>query len=136
VFPGVSELVRSAAASLPIAIASVARRAEIETVLARAQLSACFEGIVSADDVRHGKPAPDVYLAALALLRQRHPALEAKACLVLEDAPNGIRAARAAGMPVVAISTSAGAEALSMADAVLSSLVGVGLNTLSALIST
>jgi len=59
---------------------------------------ASFDAIVTSDDVEHGKPAPDIFLRAAALL-----GAPPEACLVFEDAPAGVQAALAAGMRVVAL---------------------------------
>ena len=73
-----------------------------------------FDVIVTADDVQHGKPAPDPYLCAAEKL-----ALDPSDCLVVENAPMGIRAAKAAGMQVVAITTTLDAGHLQQADSVV-----------------
>jgi beta-phosphoglucomutase-like phosphatase (HAD superfamily) len=57
-----------------------------------------FEAVVTGDDVPHPKPAPDIFLEAARRLRA-----EPGGCVVLEDSPSGARAARAAGMPVIAV---------------------------------
>jgi sugar-phosphatase len=75
--------------------------------------------LVCAEDVLRGKPSPDVYLLAAAGL-----GVVPTECLVVEDAPAGIEAARAAGMEVVALTTTHPCEELS-ADACTSSLAGV-----------
>ena len=75
--------------------------------------------LICAEDVPHGKPSPDVYLMAAADL-----AVPPSECLVVEDAPAGIQAARAAGMPVVALTTTHRPDEL-MADACTESLAGV-----------
>ncbi|HUF36232.1 MAG TPA: HAD-IA family hydrolase [Gemmatimonadales bacterium] len=77
--------------------------------------------LVCAEDVVRGKPSPDVYL--LAATRLGAPAEE---CLVLEDAPAGIQAARTAGMMVVGLTTTHPASQL-QADALVESLAGVHL---------
>ena len=64
----VREAVRYAAERVPVAIVSGAARAEIEQVLEAAELAGFFPFIVAAEDVLHGKPAPDGYLRALELL--------------------------------------------------------------------
>src|SRR5260221_94501 len=64
----VREAVRFAAERVPLAICSGAARAEIIPVVAAAELASCFRGIVSSDDVVHGKPHPEGHLKALELL--------------------------------------------------------------------
>jgi len=75
--------------------------------------------LVCAEDVMRGKPCPDVYLLAAAGL-----GVEPTECLVVEDAPAGIEAARAAGMGVIALTTTHRCEELS-ADACTASLAGI-----------
>ena len=72
---------------------------------------------ITAEDVRRGKPDPEGYLAAA-----RRLGTDPSRCIVLEDAPAGIRAARAAGMRVVAVATTHQPPALSEADAIVASL--------------
>jgi beta-phosphoglucomutase len=92
----VREAVRYAAARVPLAICSGAARAEIEPVVAAAGLAECFQAIVSSDDVVHGKPDPEGYRKALALLGDPADAL------VFEDTEAGIASAKAAGLRVIA----------------------------------
>lgn len=102
--PGVAEFVAVAAERAPLAIVSGALRPEIVGVLARAGLERFFSIIVSAEEVRAGKPDPEPYRVALERLRATVASdLAASECLVLEDAPKGILAARAAGMRVIAL---------------------------------
>jgi mannitol-1-/sugar-/sorbitol-6-phosphatase len=77
--------------------------------------------LVCAEDVVHGKPNPDVYLMAAVGL-----GVDPSDCVVVEDAPAGIEAARAAGMKVVALTTTHSIEEL-RADACTTSLTGVQL---------
>jgi sugar-phosphatase len=77
--------------------------------------------LVGAEDVLHGKPSPDVYLLAAAGL-----GVSPADCVVVEDAPAGIQAARAAGMRVVALTTTHPLAALP-ADTSTSSLAGIHL---------
>ena len=77
--------------------------------------------LVCAEDVLHGKPSPDVYLLAAAGL-----GVSPADCIVVEDAPAGIQAARSAGMGVVALTTTHRPEDLA-ADAYASSLAGIHL---------
>ena len=80
------------------AIASAAPRANIETVLEVLSATHIFDAIVSAEDVRKGKPDPEVYLLAA----ERVGVAPAK-CIVVEDAVAGIAAARAAGMRSIGV---------------------------------
>jgi len=72
--------------------------------------------LVSPEDDRQGKPAPDPYLKAAEGI-----GFSAEECLVIEDAPAGIDAARAAGARVIALTTTHGEESLGEADAIASS---------------
>jgi HAD superfamily hydrolase (TIGR01509 family) len=84
------------AIELPCAVASNGSHAKMRITLERAGLLRGFEGrVFSADDVAHGKPAPDVYLHAA-----RTMGVEPEACVVVEDSPTGVTAGSAAGMIV------------------------------------
>ncbi|MEU7580834.1 HAD family phosphatase [Streptomyces sp. NPDC041068] len=99
VYPEMRKLVeRLHEAGVPMAVASGSSRAAIEAILAGTGLDAQLTTFVSAEEVPRGKPAPDVFLAAAALL-----GAEPKDCVVFEDAAPGAEAARAAGMRCVAI---------------------------------
>ncbi len=117
--PGAAALLeRVAAAGLPRALASSSRRGWMDAALAALHLHGYFHATVAGDEVREGKPAPEIYLTAAARLGQA-PA----DCLVVEDAPAGIQAARAAGMRVVAVRTGMTAGlSLDGADAIIDSL--------------
>ena len=73
--------------------------------------------MITADDVTRGKPDPEPYLAGAAAL-----GFEPKQCLVFEDAPSGIRAAKAAGMTAIGVPTTYRAEELAEADIIIPSL--------------
>jgi HAD superfamily hydrolase (TIGR01509 family) len=96
-------------------VASSGRRDSIETKLRLTGLWDRFEGrIFSADDVEHGKPAPDLFLLAASRL-----GAEPAGCAVIEDSPFGVQAARAAGMRAFGYSGGLmSAERLSAADVV------------------
>jgi beta-phosphoglucomutase len=85
---------------VPKAIGSNAEPANIDFVLDRFHLRPYFQVIVNGQQVQRPKPFPDVYLKAAALLH-----FEPRDCIVFEDSPTGVEAARAAGMRVVAIET-------------------------------
>jgi beta-phosphoglucomutase len=125
-FPGVRGLLGSLAKEVPLAIASGALRAEIESILATGGLLTLFGAVVGADDVRQGKPHPEPYLAALERIARSVPGLSAGECVVVEDSPPGIAAGLAAGMKVLAVSNSYPREALSAAHRVVDSLEGLG----------
>lgn len=112
--PGVREgLAALDAAGVPRAIASSTHRANIELLLARLRLDG-FAAVVSAEDVSRGKPAPDVFLSAAARL-----GVAPERCVVFEDTPIGLQAARAAGMRAVGMAGTHPAERLGDADLVL-----------------
>jgi HAD superfamily hydrolase (TIGR01509 family) len=96
--PGVGEMVREVSARVPVALASSAARRVIDAVLDKHQLTAEFTATVSSAEVARGKPSPDVYLEAAARLGR-----SGAECLGVEDSGNGIRAAAAAGLTVVAL---------------------------------
>ena len=121
-FPGAKNCIENLAQHIPLAINSGARRHEIENTLKWANLASCFQTVFSADEIRNGKPAPDGYLAAFEALKELLPDLsdlQASECLVIEDAPHGIDAAHAAGMPCVGVAQSQPASDLHMADWVI-----------------
>lgn len=126
--PGAAEFIRRASARHPLAVASGALRREIELVLGQAGLRSCFVDIVSAEDVRRGKPHPEPFLTALDRLNRgigASPLIQPGECLVVEDALHGIAAAHGAGMKCLAVATSCPTYHLGAADAVTQSLGGV-----------
>lgn len=122
-------------AGVPMGICSGALREEVQQGIELMSLTGSFMTIVAAEDVREGKPSPEGYILALDHLRSitgRH--LRPEASVVIEDAPAGIEAARAAGMRVLAVATSYDASELAEADRVAPSLAGIGLGDLEALV--
>jgi beta-phosphoglucomutase len=133
IFPGVEKLVSSLVPALPLAVASGALRQEIETILSTAGLLKHFAVVISAEDVGHGKPEPEIFLKALAGLNARvenNDPIDAADCLVIEDSKEGIRGARRAGMKCLAVSNSHATELLQEANAVVRSLEEVDLSFL------
>jgi len=96
--PHALETVRELAARWPLGLASSSNRPIIDLVLERSGLRACFAAVVSSEEVAHGKPAPDVYLAAA-----RELDVDPKECAAVEDSTNGIKSAVAAGMRTIAV---------------------------------
>jgi len=95
---GAVDAVVRVAESFRLALASSSNRRVIDAVLDAAGIASSFEATVSSEEVGRGKPAPDVFLEAA-----RRLDVPADRCAAVEDSGNGIRAAHAAGMPVVAI---------------------------------
>jgi len=96
--PGAAAMVGAAAERVPIAVASSAPRRLIAAVLEATGLAPRFAAFVSSEEVARGKPSPDVYQEAA-----RRLGVDPARCIGVEDSSNGIRAAAAAGMEVVAI---------------------------------
>jgi len=114
-FPGAQGLVQSCrSAGLRVAVASSADKVKIAANLQKIGLPIeSWDGVVVGEDVTTKKPAPDIFLLAA-----RRLGLRPQECVVLEDAINGIQAAKAAGMRCVAVAHTFPAEKLSEADLV------------------
>lgn len=98
--PGALALVSSLMGKVPMVVVSNSERRLVELALGRAGLRDAVDGIVAGDEVRHGKPAPDLYLKAGGLL-----GCAAAETLAFEDSLVGVQAAQAAGVPVVGVPT-------------------------------
>jgi HAD superfamily hydrolase (TIGR01509 family) len=96
--PGAVEAVRALSERWPLGVASSSPPDLIRVVLDAAGIADRFRAVVSSEQVSRGKPAPDVYLAAAAKL-----GVPPDRCVAIEDSTNGLRAAAAAGMTVVAV---------------------------------
>lgn len=83
---------------IPIAIATSNSRLMVDKFLRERNLSTYFDAVVTSCEVNKGKPAPDVYLRAAELI-----SIKPADCLAFEDIPDGIRAAKSAGMKVCAV---------------------------------
>ena len=108
-FPGAVECVGRLRAVVPLAIASGAIRDEIELVLRVSRLFDAFPVIVAAGETRRGKPAPDPYARAVALLGERGMLRAGNGpgqCVAIEDSRWGLEAAAAAGLRTVGVTTS------------------------------
>lgn len=137
-YPGVVEFVKKAQGAYRLAIASGAFRGEIKFAIDKGGMRSAFPVIVSAQDVRNGKPHPEAFLTALAKLNELppvpNPPILPSECVVIEDSLHGVEAARLAGMRCLAVTNSYSREALDgKADRIVTSLAEVEPNDLEAL---
>ncbi len=131
--PGARELMAALhEAGYRQALGSSAPVANIEAIIELLGLRPWLDGFVSGERVARGKPAPDIFLACAALL-----GVDPARCLVIEDAPAGIQAARAGGMRCVAARRAGQADApgLEAADLVVDSLLALDVATVDALLA-
>lgn len=113
--PGLEKLLREAAArNIPLALATAGDWPNIEFTLDGCDVRALFPVVVSGEDVTRGKPDPEVFTKTAAQL-----GLAPRDCLVLEDSPAGVEAARRGGMKCVVINAMAPREAFGDTDHVL-----------------
>jgi HAD superfamily hydrolase (TIGR01509 family) len=118
--PGADKAVRTLAAHWPLALASSSNREIIDLSLELAGFVEFFRVSVSSEEVERGKPAPDVYLKAAHGL-----GVDPSECVAIEDSSNGLRAAAAAGMAVLAVPNShypPDRDALSLAAAAVATV--------------
>ena len=108
---------------ITMAICSGALLPEIELILKGAGLRDFFEVIVSAEQVKKGKPDPEGFLLALKLLNKKAvPKIKPSECVVIEDSRWGLEAAKAAGMLPIAVTNSYSADQLKPADKIVENL--------------
>ena len=135
-FPGAAACVKMFAELVPLAVASGALEPEIEIVLEHAGLRGAFGAIASASDGVRGKPAPDLYLLAMAKLKSRLPdPFDPGACIAIEDSRWGLEAAHLAGLRCVAVTHTYPAAALGRADLIVDSLGELTPNVVEALLA-
>jgi beta-phosphoglucomutase len=119
-YPGVPELLaRIHAAGWKLAAVTGTNRLNVDNHLGPT-LVRRFDAIVTADDVTHTKPDPEPYLAALRKLGTSH-----RDAVVIENAPLGVRSAKAAGLRVIAITSTVPRAALAAADVVVDKVTDV-----------
>jgi len=122
-FPGAVELIRQAAAAVPIAIASGALRHEIDEVIDAAGVSNLFSTIVAAGDTPQSKPSPAPYSLALERLRlATGRAIDPRRTVAIEDSRWGLESAHGAGLRLVAVTNSYPADELAGAELIVDSL--------------
>jgi beta-phosphoglucomutase len=119
---------------VPMAICSGALRAEIEMILEEAQLRSFFDVIVSAEQVKRGKPHPEGFVLTLQRLNEKgNDVIRAGECIVVEDSHWGLEAAKAAGMHAVAVTNSYDAEQLELAEKIVARLSELSIGDLQGL---
>jgi len=132
-FPGVLKLMEKAMQSrdFRVAIATSGTLEKSRAVLKSAKIP--FERMVyiTGSDVKNKKPNPELFLLAAERM-----GVESANCVVIEDAPNGVQAAKAAGAKCIAVTNSTNAANLSQADLVCDSLEQIDLQTIVRLIQT
>lgn len=126
-FPGVPELVNACRkAGLRVAVASSADRVKVAVNLKKIELPLeWWDAVITGELVKHKKPAPDIFLVAAQNLN-----IHAADCVVVEDAVNGIQAAKAAGMRCVAVAQTFPADRLHEADIVRNTIADIQLSDL------
>ena len=124
--PHALELVRSVTtAGIKTALVSSSPKPLMGLVMDKLGITGLFDLVLSGDQVARGKPAPDIYLFAAMKL-----GVSPENCLVIEDAPNGVTAAKGAGMCCLAIGTSVSKEELVLANKVVSGFEEVNVQLL------
>jgi HAD superfamily hydrolase (TIGR01509 family) len=134
-FTGAADLVRRRAASGPALVVSGALRDEVELGLDVLGVRGSIAAIVSAEDTRACKPDPEGYLLGIRWLAERGQERQARRGLVIEDSLAGVEAAKAAGLPCVAVAHTYSEQELSGAgaDAVATTLADIDDDLLAAL---
>lgn len=121
-FPNVENFIRKMGTEFALGIVSMALREEIEYVLEKTNLRDCFSTIISAEDVENCKPHPECYqkgfnqLDAVRTARGHNPITHGE-CLAIEDAPQGIIAAKSAGLRTLGVPNTVSSEVLREAGA-------------------
>jgi HAD superfamily hydrolase (TIGR01509 family) len=130
-YEGAVAMVRDAADRAPVGLATSAPRLLVDAVLDRNELTASFTATVSSAEVARGKPSPDVYREAA-----RRLGVDPSHCVGVEDSSNGLRAAHAAGLTVVALPNPTyppKSDALALATTVVDGVAGARAAVLSLL---
>jgi HAD superfamily hydrolase (TIGR01509 family) len=121
-FDGIENFIQKMSHDFALGLVSMANRDDIEHVLERARLRPFFDVIVSAEDVSACKPDPECYRTGFRLIdalraNGGHLPMTHEECLVIEDAPPGIAAARAADLRTLGVTNTVSADKLRRAGA-------------------
>lgn len=130
-YPGVLELIEAGLASddFEVAIATSGTLEKSRAAVVAAGIPYTRMVYVNGDDVKHKKPDPELFLVAA-----RRMGLPPQRCVVVEDAPNGVQAAKAAGAWCIAVTNTTPAEDLHEADRICDSLEGIDLTAIRSLV--
>lgn len=130
-YPGVLELIEAGLASdeFQVAIATSGTLEKSRAALEAAKVPYTKMVYVNGNDVTHKKPDPELFLIAAERM-----GLSPSRCVVIEDAPNGVQAAQAAGARCIAVTNTTPAEDLAVADLICDSLEQVDLETIRRLV--
>lgn len=127
--PSVGLLKRCAAGGLKIAVATSSIKENAGIVIKNIGVERCVDAIAAGDMVKRTKPSPDIFLLAARLLNAKP-----EECVVIEDARNGILAAKAAGIKAVGFKAPGSNQDLLQADVIVESLDSVSVDTLRSLL--
>ena len=121
-FENIDNFVRKMAEDFSLGIVSMSSRADIAYVLERADLTECFDVVVSAEDVAKCKPDPQCYRIGFrqldsARIAKGHLPMIHSECVVIEDSPPGVQAGVAADLPVLGVTNTVEADKLRAAGA-------------------
>lgn len=108
------------AEKMPLALATAARDLYTNFILEGLNIKKYFKVVTTAEDIFKGKPDPEIYLKTARKLN-----LNPKVCIVFEDTPAGVKAAKTAGMKVIAIMTTVSRNELSHADIIINSFAKI-----------
>ena len=130
-YPGVLELIGAALKSddFWLAIATSGTLEKSQAALEAAKIPYHKMVYINGNDVKKKKPDPELFLLAAERMR-----IEAAKCVVIEDAPNGVEAAKAAGAKCIAVTNTTSADKLQQADLICNSLSGIALEVIISLI--
>jgi len=132
-FPGITELIEQATAcqDFRVGIATSSTREKSEAVLKSARTPYHQMAYVNGSDIKNKKPHPELFLTCAQKM-----GIPPQQCVVIEDAPNGIEAAKAAGSKCIAVTNSTSADKLKDADLIVDSLEQVNINIIIKLTET
>ena len=99
---------------IPMAVATAAGKENIQFILRGLEIECYFKAVIGAEDILKGKPDPEIFLKSAQKLHT-----DPQACIIFEDSPNGVEAARRAGMKAILVTTSHQPEELGHQPALL-----------------